>query len=226
MGRNKEWRRPRSGLKVAHDWFAGAIAGKYGPIRRGIVSGKPLIFKTGTGEGRKGSRKPSSLTANDRRAQLPVQATAIAPVAPTASMPAPKDRVIERVIERERVVERETIVERKVIVVREVDRIIVEQRKIREQALSGSSKEERSYNDTGLRKRRQPGKARIAEEAASAVSRSIFTDNSEHDGFIGERTLSEQWNPGEASQPGKGDSGSLSLQSRSGDAILANRCDG
>ncbi|QTH40305.1 hypothetical protein J4772_22240 [Cohnella sp. LGH] len=143
-----------AGAVPAYARFAGEIAGKYGPIRPGVRSGQPLVFrvssqeKKGTGKGRE--RAPF---------RPPERSSAAGPVTPAREKPeiryrdivrdrpgpAGKDRVIERekVIERERLVEREKIVERVVerntVVVREAERVVVEQRRIREAALTADA---------------------------------------------------------------------------------------
>ncbi len=143
-----------AGAVPAYARFAGEIAGKYGPIRPGVRSGQPLVFrvssqeKKGTGKGRE--RAPF---------RPPERSSAAGPVTPAREKPeiryrdivrdrpgpVGKDRVIERekVIERERLVEREKIVERVVerntVVVREAERVVVEQRRIRETALTADA---------------------------------------------------------------------------------------
>ena len=143
-----------AGAAPAYARFAGEIAGKYGPIRPGVRSGQPLVFrvssqeKKGTGKGRE--RAPF---------RPPERSSSAGPVTPAREKPeiryrdivrdrpgpAGKDRVIERekVIERERLVEREKIVERVVerntVVVREAERVVVEQRRIREAALTADA---------------------------------------------------------------------------------------
>ncbi len=143
-----------AGAVPAYARFAGEIAGKYGPIRPGVRSGQPLVFRVSSQE-KKGTGKERE------RAPFrpPERSSAAGPVTPAREKPeiryrdivrdrpgpAGKDRVIERekVIERERLVEREKIVERVVerntVVVREAERVVVEQRRIREAALTADA---------------------------------------------------------------------------------------
>ncbi|MCD9025834.1 IMCp domain-containing protein [Cohnella silvisoli] len=150
MGRKKEWPRSAAGLKVPHDWFASVITGKYGPIRRGFKSGLPLIFRISSGEGRKAVRKPSPSSVHYHIHPSAQPAPIGKPVIQNRFMD--RERIVERerlverekiverekLVEREKIIEREKIVEKRIVVVREVDRIIMDQRRLREQAISST----------------------------------------------------------------------------------------
>ncbi|WP_372631662.1 hypothetical protein [Cohnella sp.] len=203
-----------AGAGPAHARFAGEIAGKYGPIRPGVRSGQPLVFRVSSQEKGKSAGK-----GRERTPFRPPERSSVAgPVTPAKEKPeiryrdivrdrpdpAGKDRVIERekvverqkLVEREKVVEREKIVERSTVVVREAVRIVVEQRRIRETALStdlnGRSDEaakavrESSASVRGANKNRKINKRMPENERTASVeeeARTRGTDVEDGDSF-------------------------------------------
>ncbi|RED56795.1 IMCp domain-containing protein [Cohnella lupini] len=123
MRRIIEWNKPAANLKVTHEWFANTISGKYGPIRRGVKSGSPLIFRVASKEGRKAVRNPFPRSLYNAT-QAPIHKPAVAPIV-TVKETRTVDR--ERVVEKERIVEREIVVEKRIVVEREK---IVEREKV------------------------------------------------------------------------------------------------
>ncbi|PRX67824.1 hypothetical protein B0G52_11443 [Cohnella sp. SGD-V74] len=209
-----------AGAGPAHARFAGEIAGKYGPIRPGVRSGQPLVFRVSSQEKGKSAGK-----GRERTPFRPPERSSVAgPVTPAREKPeiryrdivrdrpgpAGKDRVIERekvverqkLVEREKVVEREKIVERSTVVVREAVRVVVEQRRIRETALStdlnGRSEEaaeavrESSASVRGANKSRKSNK-RMPEnkQAASAEEEARTLGIDDEDGGSFGNELSE-----------------------------------
>ncbi|MFC4600191.1 hypothetical protein [Cohnella hongkongensis] len=133
--------RRSAGAASAHARFAGEIAGKYGPIRSGVRSGRPLVFRAAPSD-----RRAPVRPERDRTLLRAPERPQAGPAAPAREKPEIRYRDVvrerpaaagkDRIVEREKVVERERVVERRTVVVREAVRIIVEQRLIRETALS------------------------------------------------------------------------------------------
>jgi len=228
IGRSRRY----AGAAPAHARFAGEIAGKYGPIRPGVRSGQPLVFRVSSQEKGKAAGK-----GRERTPFRPPERSSVAgPVTPAREKPeiryrdivrdrpgpAGKDRVIERekvverqkLVEREKVVEREKIVERSTVVVREAVRVVVEQRRIRETALTtdlnGRSDEsadsaqavrESSASVRGANKARKGNKRmpenKLIAPAEEEAPRTRVTDDEDEAGFGNE--LSEA--PGREASP-------------------------
>ncbi len=200
-----------AGAAPAHARFAGEIAGKYGPIRPGVRSGQPLVFRVSSQEKPPKGRERAPF-------RPPERAHAAGAVSPSRDKPeiryrdivrdrpgpAGKDRVTERekvierqkLVEREKVVVREKIVERRTVVVREAVRVVVQQRRIREAALAadlkGRSDELPDSRKDGPASAKTAGKARknknrlSGNETAASIeekSRIRETDDGDGDGF-------------------------------------------
>lgn len=109
-----------TGIRASrHETFAGGITGKYGPIRRGVKSGQPLVFRTeGKPKSRKPAAAPSHTTVNVRVTMPPV---AVPAKTPEREKIVRQETIVRRetVIEREKIIEREKPIEREKIVPRE-----------------------------------------------------------------------------------------------------------
>ncbi|MBN2982775.1 hypothetical protein [Cohnella algarum] len=117
-----------------HEYFAASLLGKYGPLARRSVGPANLTFRM--------AARPKRKKTEER----PVIRVRIQPLAQPATREkavevrervVERDRVVERTIvrEKERIVENVRIVNRNVFVIREADRMIREQRLLREFAM-------------------------------------------------------------------------------------------